>query len=67
MASVFWDSEGVLKIDYLQKGQTITGDYYTSELRQLMEAIKEKRRGKLHAGVLLLQGCTSSQSTGRSG
>lgn len=55
MASVFWDSEGVLMIDYLQKGQTITGEYYASELRQLKEAIKQKRPGKLRAGVLLLQ------------
>jgi hypothetical protein len=25
MTSVFWNSEGVFMIDYLQKGQTITG------------------------------------------
>ncbi|CAH1241963.1 SETMAR [Branchiostoma lanceolatum] len=55
MASVFWHSEGVIMIDYLQKGQTINGEYYASELRQLKTAIKEKRRGKLRAGVLLLQ------------
>ncbi|CAH1257192.1 SETMAR [Branchiostoma lanceolatum] len=55
MASVFWDSEGVIMINYLQKGQTINGEYYASELRQLKAAIKEKRRGKLRAGVLLLQ------------
>ena len=35
IASVLWDCEGVLKIDYLQKGQTITGAYYASNLRQL--------------------------------
>ncbi|XP_066302907.1 histone-lysine N-methyltransferase SETMAR-like [Branchiostoma lanceolatum] len=56
MASVFWDSEGVIMIDYLQKGQTINGEYYASELRQLKAAIIEKMRGKLRAGVLLLQG-----------
>ena len=28
MASVFWDSEGVLMIDYLQRGKTVTGVYY---------------------------------------
>ncbi|CAH1242186.1 SETMAR [Branchiostoma lanceolatum] len=36
MASLFWDSEGVIMIDYLQKGQTINGllsmEYYASEL-----------------------------------
>lgn len=28
MASVFWDAEGVIMIDYLEKGATITGSYY---------------------------------------
>ena len=28
MASVFWDAKGIVFIDYLQKGQTINGDYY---------------------------------------
>ena len=26
MASVFWDAEGILFIDYLEKGKTITGN-----------------------------------------
>jgi len=26
MASVFWDAEGILFIDYLEKSKTITGD-----------------------------------------
>ena len=30
--------------------------YYASNLRQLKEAIKSKRRGKQRAGVLLIQG-----------
>ena len=42
MASVFWDADGVLIIDYLQKGQTINGTYYASLLRQLRETIKVK-------------------------
>ena len=28
MASVFWDSEGVLMIDYLERGKTVTGAHY---------------------------------------
>jgi hypothetical protein len=28
MASVFWDAEGILFTDYLEKGKTITGEYY---------------------------------------
>jgi histone-lysine N-methyltransferase SETMAR len=30
MASVFWDAEGILCIDYLEKGKTITGEYYST-------------------------------------
>ena len=55
MASVFWDSKGVVFVDYLPKGQTINGEYYANLLRQLREAIKEKRRGKLTKGVLFHQ------------
>lgn len=55
MASVFWDIEGIIMIDYLERGHTITGQYYADELCRLRVAIKEKRRGKLRAGVLLLQ------------
>jgi [histone H3]-lysine36 N-dimethyltransferase SETMAR len=54
MATVFWDSEGVLLIHYKGKGVSITGEYYASILEQLKEAIKTKRRGKLTKGVLLL-------------
>ena len=31
MASVFWDEKGILLIDYLPTGQTITGQYYCGE------------------------------------
>lgn len=54
MATVFWDSEGILLINYKDKGVSITGNYYASILEQLKEAIKEKRRGKLTKGILLL-------------
>ena len=51
MAPVFWDKEGIIIIDYLQKGKTINADYYTSLLEQLKQKLKEKRRGKLSKGV----------------
>ena len=28
MASIFWDSEGVIMIDYLEQGLTINSPYY---------------------------------------
>jgi [histone H3]-lysine36 N-dimethyltransferase SETMAR len=45
MASVFWDSKGILLIDYLQTGKTITGEYYTNLLDQLNANIRQKRPG----------------------
>jgi histone-lysine N-methyltransferase SETMAR len=43
MASVFWDAEGILFIDYLERGKTITGEYYANLLTRLDEKIREKR------------------------
>ena len=54
MATVFWDSKGIILIDYKPAGTSITGEYYANVIKQLRAAIKEKRRGKLTAGVLLL-------------
>ena len=54
MATVFWDSKGVIMVDYKPAGTSITGAYYADLIKQLRGAIREKRRGKLAAGVLLL-------------
>ena len=54
MATVFWDSEGILMIDYMPHKTTITGQYYAQLMPKLREAIKNKRRGKLSHGVLIL-------------
>ena len=43
MATIFWDSYGIILIDYLQKGKTITGEYYTSLLDLFDAILKEKR------------------------
>lgn len=53
MATVFWDSHGVLLIDYLPRGTTITADRYCEVLRSLRRAIQNKRRGKLSKKVIL--------------
>ena len=42
MATVFWDSHGVILIDYLQKGKTVTGTYYASLLDKLKAELVEK-------------------------
>jgi hypothetical protein len=35
LASVFWDAEGILFIDYLEKGKIITEEYYSNLLTRL--------------------------------
>ncbi|KAL7739287.1 hypothetical protein ACLKA6_002625 [Drosophila palustris] len=34
MATVFWDARGVIHVDYLEKGRTINGEYYSNLLGQ---------------------------------
>ncbi|KAF7253399.1 Methyltransferase-like protein 24 [Varanus komodoensis] len=58
MATVFWDSKGILLIEYMKKGETKNAASYATTLHNLREAIKEKRWGKLTAGVLLLHNNT---------
>ena len=55
MASIFWDSHGVIMINYLEQGRTINGAYYAGESRRLCQEIAKKRRGKQTRGALLLQ------------
>jgi histone-lysine N-methyltransferase SETMAR len=45
MASVLWDAEGILFVDYLEQGKTITGKYYSNLLTRLDEKICEKMPG----------------------
>jgi histone-lysine N-methyltransferase SETMAR len=54
MATVFWDEKGLLLLEFMPQKTTITGQTYANKITALREAIKEKRRGKLSAGVLLL-------------
>lgn len=41
MATVFWDSEGILLIDYKEKGFDMTGGYYATLLEKFKDAIRE--------------------------
>jgi len=54
LASIFWDEDGILLIDYLPKGQTINPECYSSLLVQLKDILKEKHYGKVTKGVLFL-------------
>ena len=54
LASIFWDQDGIILVDYLPKGQTINAEYYLSLLVQFKDILREKRRGKIAKGVLFL-------------
>ena len=54
MINVFWDEKELLLLEFMPQKTTITGQTYANTITALQEAIKEKRRGKLSAGVLLL-------------
>jgi len=43
MATVFWDARGIIYIDYLEKGKTITGQYYAELLQRLKHEVQIKR------------------------
>ena len=53
MATVFWDAQGIIMLDFLAKKITITVAYYANLLDQLRTVIREKRRDKLSKGILL--------------
>ena len=62
MALVFWDAEGILFIDYyLEKGKTITREYYSNLLTRLDEKIREKRHGLQKKKNLSSGQCTCPQ------
>ena len=44
MASIFWDSQGVIMIDYLEQSSTINGAYHADELRRLRQCSALERQ-----------------------
>ena len=57
MASIFWDSQGVIMIDYLEQARTINGAYFAGKLRRLRQEIakKEARETGSSSRLFLLQ------------
>jgi hypothetical protein len=55
VVSVFWDKDGILPVDYQERGATITAKYYVALLDEMKQQLVSKRRGKLLKGILFLQ------------
>ena len=58
MLTFFFDQDGQLLIDFLQRGTTVNAQRYLQTFTILHQAIKSKRPGKLTRGVILLHGNT---------
>lgn len=54
LASVFWDADGILLIDYLEHGRTINADYYIALLDRLDTILREKRKRTQRKNILFL-------------
>jgi histone-lysine N-methyltransferase SETMAR len=55
MAGVFWDSEGVIYVDFLPHGVTFNAQYYSKLLHNdVHQTIQKKRPGKLSKKIILL-------------
>jgi len=53
IATVFWNEKGILLLEFMLQKTTITRQTYANTITALREPMKEKRRGKLSADVLL--------------
>jgi histone-lysine N-methyltransferase SETMAR len=53
--SVFWNKDGILLTDYLEKGATIRAKYCVAHLDSLKQQLVTKRRDNLSKGILFLQ------------
>lgn len=54
MATVFWDAKGILLVEFMERGTTITSAVYCETLKRLRRAIQNKRRGLLTSGVVFV-------------
>jgi hypothetical protein len=51
MLCIWWDMEGIVRYDLLERNLTVTTELYCQQLRHLEEAIQQKRPGRRH-GVI---------------
>ena len=42
-ASIFWDGQDVIMVDYNEAGRMINGAYYAEELRRLRQEIASRK------------------------
>ena len=52
MATIFWNFEGILLVDFLERRKTVTGAYYVEILRKLGAELAKKHSGGLNREIL---------------
>ena len=55
MATIFWDSKGVLYMDFLTECHTINAEYYSALLKGLVKTAIRNRRKRAQTSVSFLQ------------
>jgi hypothetical protein len=55
LASVFWNRDGILLVEYLEKGATITAQHYVALVGKLKQELVSKHRAKTSKGILFLE------------
>jgi hypothetical protein len=62
MATVFWGRKGVLMVEVMQQGTTVTLEAYYENSKKLLRTIQNKRCEMLTTSIVLLQKCVSTYS-----
>ncbi|GFO43590.1 synapsin [Plakobranchus ocellatus] len=62
MATVFWDSRGMILLDIPPQGESVNADQYCETLDRLRHAVRHKRPGLLRNGVTTMQPPTRRKS-----
>uniref|UniRef100_A0A1B6I6U6 Mariner Mos1 transposase n=1 Tax=Homalodisca liturata TaxID=320908 RepID=A0A1B6I6U6_9HEMI len=65
MAKVFWDAKGILLVEFMERGTTITAAAYCETLKRLRRVIQNKRCGLLTSGVVFVHDNACHQTAQR--
>ncbi len=65
LATVFWDAEEVLLVQYHPKGETVTQHTYKETLKKLPQAIRRKRPNLHDGDILFIHNNTCPHTTAK--
>lgn len=63
MVTIFWDSEGVILVDFLDDQRTVNEAYYETALKKLHDALLKNRPGKMNRQILFHRNNASAHSS----